>query len=73
MVEQLGGSQVSRALGFLKDLSFLQTIFSFFSHAMVHRIHCNLDSGLECICEARCLEISISVHALESTLVVENL
>lgn len=62
--EQLGASRISRALKFLTNLSFLQTVSAFSLHVFVHWVHCNLDLDLECICEARRLEISTGVSVL---------
>jgi hypothetical protein len=72
MVEQLVVSQISHASKFLMNLSFLQTIFSASSRVLFHWMHCNLDSDLECICEARRLGTSTGVHGLGWTPVAEN-
>lgn len=72
MVEQLGESQRSLASKLLTNLSFLQTTFSVSSRVLFHWMPCNLDSDLECICEARRLGISTGVHGLEWTPVAEN-
>lgn len=72
MVEQLEESQISHASKFLTNLSFLQTIFSVSSRVLLHWMHCNPDSDLECICEARRLGIWTGERGLEWTPAAEN-
>lgn len=72
MVEQFEESRISLESKFLTDLSFLQTISSVFSRVLVHWMHCNRDSDLERICEARRLGISTGAHGLEWTPGAEN-